>query len=264
MTRGAKAPADLFMELASDTRCDILKTIEKQKTRSNEIAKKLYLTVQETHRNTARLADAGIITKDSDGFFLLTAFGKMIVQNMDSFYFFNKHKKFFQNHSLGNLPKKFILQISALNNCKLIKGAFVINEEMTDVSTGGDYLKVISAHTPPDSFRATNELAKKGRKAMVVYGKNTIMPDSVKKEMKTPTVRKLILDGIRQHKMIERVPIFLVVNNQKGLVVFPDLKNDIDLNFGFVGTDSEFLEWCHDYHQYVWEHANEFDISLLD
>lgn len=264
MTRGEKAPSDLFMELASDTRCDILKTVEKQKIRSTEIAKKLDLTVQETHRNTARLTDTGIITKDSEGYFMLTAFGKMIVQNMDSFYFFNKHKKFFQSHSLGNLPKKFILQISALNNCKLIKGAFTIHEEITSISTGGEYLKVISAHVPPDSFRATNELAKKGRKVMVVYGKNTIISDSVKKEMKTPAVRKLILDGIRQHKMIDQVPIFLVVNNQKGIVAFPDLKNDIDLNFAFTGTDTEFIEWCHDYHQYAWEHAKEFDLSQLE
>ncbi len=57
------------MELAGESRYAILRMLEEQKQRSAQLAKELNLTIQETHRNTVRLADAGLIKKDSDGFF---------------------------------------------------------------------------------------------------------------------------------------------------------------------------------------------------
>ncbi len=55
--------SEVFMELAGESRYEIIQMLEEQNSRSAQLAKELDLTIQETHRNTVRLADAGMIKK---------------------------------------------------------------------------------------------------------------------------------------------------------------------------------------------------------
>ena len=63
MVEDSNSLSEVFMELAGESRYDILQMLEEQKWRSAQLAKELNLTIQETHRNTVRLADAGLIKK---------------------------------------------------------------------------------------------------------------------------------------------------------------------------------------------------------
>jgi predicted transcriptional regulator len=105
-TPDTSLPDELFMELASSTRCQILLILKEKPTRTNKIAQTLGLSVQETHRNTSRLAGAKIIIKDSEGLFSLTEYGKLIVEQIKFYQFLNKHQKFFEDHTC-DLPHKF-------------------------------------------------------------------------------------------------------------------------------------------------------------
>jgi len=51
------------MELAGESRYAILLMLQQKKWRSAQLAKELDLTIQETHRNTVRLTDSGLIKK---------------------------------------------------------------------------------------------------------------------------------------------------------------------------------------------------------
>jgi predicted transcriptional regulator len=88
-----KLPADIFMELASETRCHILLMLDEQPRRANELATKLNLTVQEAHRNTTRLMEAGIIRKSADGSFSITEYGKIITRQISYFQFLREHRE---------------------------------------------------------------------------------------------------------------------------------------------------------------------------
>ncbi len=95
--------SEIFMELAGESRYAILLMLQQKKWRSAQLAKELDLTIQETHRNTVRLSDSGLIKKDSDGFFSLTSFGRIMVSQLDSFGFLNKYKEYFGEHFPSDL-----------------------------------------------------------------------------------------------------------------------------------------------------------------
>ena len=106
--------SNIFMELAGESRYEILLMLNEQKWRSAQLAKELNLTIQETHRNTVRLADASLIKKDSDGFFSLTPYGRIMVSQLGSFDFLTKYKEYFEEHFPSDLPSKFLQRIGNL------------------------------------------------------------------------------------------------------------------------------------------------------
>ena len=157
--------ADLFMEIASELRYNILKKLDERDQKQSQIAKDLGMTLPESHRQFERLAKTNLISKTPDGLYSITSFGHILLEHLDSLEFLTKHKNYFVSHTLGDLPSKFVKRLSDLNGCDVIEGAFVLNDKMIQIAKDGKYLKVISAHVPPDAFRKGLNSAKKDRKA---------------------------------------------------------------------------------------------------
>ncbi len=126
--------SEVFMELAGESRYAILLKLEEQKWRSAQLAKDLDLTIQETHRNTTRLAGAGLIKKDSDGSFALTPYGRIMVHQLAPFEFLNTYKDYFSEHFPVDLPPKFLQRIGSLRNCELIHGNFAIVDKWISIA----------------------------------------------------------------------------------------------------------------------------------
>lgn len=63
--------------------------------------------------------------------------------------------------------------------------------------------------------------------------------------------------------MIPKVQIFVVLNDKESLIVFPNLKGEVDLSYGFFSDNLQFHEWCNDYHKYLWEIGEFCEISKL-
>jgi len=63
--------------------------------------------------------------------------------------------------------------------------------------------------------------------------------------------------------MIPKVQVFVVLNDTESLVVFPNLKGEVDLSFGFFSNDEKFHDWCLDYHSYLWENADFCELSKM-
>ena len=89
--------SDVFRELASELRYSILLKLDKNRCKQTELAKDLNMTLQESHRQFERLANAGLVKKDSEGFLYLCPYGKMIVIQLSSFHFLlRKTQRIFQ------------------------------------------------------------------------------------------------------------------------------------------------------------------------
>jgi len=254
---------DLFLELASQIRYSILKLLKEEHLKQSQVAKKLEINLPESHRQLERLEENGFVRKESDGTFGLTSFGQIILQQTESLSYISKFQTFFQDHTLGNLPKKFVARISDLSNSVLVEGAFVLNEKMKKIAKEGEYLRVVSAHVPPDAFYKGLEKARSGKEVSVIYGENTIIPKGFKEELRNPEVQQLMEKGIYRRKMIPKVQVFVVLNDTESLVIFPNLKGVVDLSFGFFSNDEKFHEWCLDYHSYLWENADFCELTKM-
>ena len=81
--------------------------------------------MQEVHRNLNRLMETGLIKKDSQGTFTLTTFGNTILKQIPTYDFLSRNKEYFSEHTLGDIPMKFIQRIGALTNSEYIPGMVV-------------------------------------------------------------------------------------------------------------------------------------------
>jgi len=208
--------SEIFMELAGESRYSILMMLEEKKWRSAQMAKELNLTIQETHRNTVRLAEAGLIKKDSDGFFSLTPYGRILVSQLSQFGFLNKYKAYFAEHFPSDLSPKFLQRIGSLRNCELIHGNFVIVDKwMSLAEDAKEYLRIMTSQIPPEFFKLKVSKAKKGLQIFLIHGENTIAPKGFKKELNSSGLRSLISDGVYKRKMVKKIQTMMVMNKKR-------------------------------------------------
>ena len=247
----ANLPADLFMELASETRCAILLMLKEKPTRTNKMAKDLRLSVQETHRNTSRLVEAKIITKDSEGMFSLTEYGKIIVEQIRFYQFLFKHQKFFEDHTC-DLPSKFMQRLGVFQNCELVTKVTNVQQRLKKMESGAqDHIRLIVSQAWEDEGKILLDRAKKGIKISTIFSFDSVMPDEIVENIQKK-LTSFIQKGILEQKIAdENARISLYIADKQAAVMFPNKKGEVDMSTLFVGQDTEFYEWCRDYFEYA-------------
>jgi len=110
--------------------------------RLSQLAIELEATLQEAHRNMARLTDSGLVSKNSEGDLVLTPYGKAIISLIPSYNFLFNNKDYFLDHNLGDLPIQFIQRIGAFQNCEVVHGVMAILQRWKMLySTSTEYIK---------------------------------------------------------------------------------------------------------------------------
>lgn len=254
-----------FFELASEQRLAIIFRLNEKSAKISQLAKDLGITMQEAHRNVNRLQDAGLIEKDPEGIFSLTTFGNTIIKQIPTFNYLSKHKEYFSEHILGELPIKFIMRLGALDRCEFIKGVVAILERWKDIHRQGDqYVYEIVPQVPMDLIEpAVNRVKEKGVKYSYVLPKNVIIPKGRKDLLKKLGHTELLNKGAIERRMVESVQVAVILNEKHAAVLFPTQKGETDMNMMFFSSDPVFHEWCLDYFRYRWYGSDIFDESKL-
>ncbi|HZC88949.1 MAG TPA: transcriptional regulator, partial [Nitrososphaera sp.] len=238
-----------FFELASEQRLAIIFRLNEKKAKISQLAKDLGITMQEAHRNVNRLQDAGLIEKDPEGIFSLTTFGNTIIKQIPTFNYLSKHKEYFSEHILGELPIKFIMRLGALDSCEFVKGVVAILERWKDIYRQADqYIYEIVPQVPIDLIEpAVMRVKEKGIKYSYVLPKDVIIPKGRKDLLKKLGHNELLNKGAIERRMVENVQVAVILNEKQASVLFPNQKGETDMNMMFVSSDSVFHEWCLDY-----------------
>lgn len=260
-SEGSQLPSDIFMELASDTRCEILKMLDDKPAHATKIASTLKLTKQDTHRNTARLTEIGLIKKDTEGFFLLTEFGKAISSQFSYFQFLNKHKEYFKNHTFGKVPEKFIHRLGELENAQQVSSIAEVLVRLRKMeSTSKNQFKLMTTQAFSDLVTLELGLIKKGVKTQILIGKNTILPREISEEI---NLEDLMKRENFQQRRIEKIEVAIFITDESCAVMFPNRKGEINMNDMFVGNDNRVREWCDDVFDHYWKFSKPLT-SLKD
>jgi len=254
-----------FFELASEQRLAIIFRLNEKSAKISQLAKDLGITMQEAHRNVNRLQDAGLIEKDPEGIFSLTTFGNTIIKQIPTFNYLSKHKEYFSEHILGELPIKFIMRLGALDRCEFVKGVVAILERWKDIHRQGDqYVYEIVPQVPMDLIEpAVNRVKEKGIKYSYVLPKDVIIPKGRKDLLKKLGHSELLNKGAIERRMVESVQVAVILNEKHAAVLFPTQKGETDMNMMFFSSDPVFHEWCLDYFRYRWYGSDIFDESKL-
>lgn len=254
-----------FFELASEQRLSIIFRINEKKAKISQLARDLGITMQEAHRNVNRLQDAGLIEKSPEGVFSLTTFGNTIVKQIPTFNYLSKHKEYFSEHILGELPIKFIMRLGALDKCEYVKGVVAILERWKDIYRDADqYIYEIVPQVPIDLIEpALDRVKSKGVKYSYVLPQHVIIPKGRKDLLKKLGHNDLLNKGAIERRMVESVQVAVVLNEKHASVMFPTQKGETDMNMIFYSDDRIFHEWCLDYFRYRWYGSDIFDESHL-
>ncbi|HEX9677739.1 transcriptional regulator [Nitrososphaera sp.] len=254
-----------FFELASEQRLSIIFRISEKKAKISQLAKDLGITIQEAHRNVKRLQDAGLIEKNPEGVFSLTTYGSTIIKQIPTFNYLSKHKEYFSEHVLGELPIKFIMRLGALDKCEYVKGVVAILERWKGIYRNADqYVYEIVPQVPIDLIEpAIDRVKSKGIKYSYVLPKNVIIPKGRKDLLKKLGHNELLNKGAIERRMVDSVQVAVVLNEKHASVMFPTPKGETDMNMLFYSSDPIFHEWCLDYFRYRWYGSDIFDENRL-
>jgi predicted transcriptional regulator len=254
----------LFFELAGDLRLAMLSKLEQKPYRLSQLSSELEATMQEAHRNMTRLIGSGLVAKGKEGELALTAYGRTVMAIMPGYDFLYRNKEFFLDHSLGNLPPKFVQRIGAFQRCEVVRGVMAILQRWKNLYIESDkYIKEIMAQVPLDVIETVSGRIDKGVKFSYIFASNAVIPKGRTQLLQKIGWRNFISKGLVERRLLPEVRVMIIFNENQGCVIFPDMKGEPDLNVMFHGRDQEFLEWCSDLFAYQWEKAEAFDESKL-
>jgi predicted transcriptional regulator len=256
--------ANNFLELSSQQRLQIIFRLLERKSKVTTMAKDLDATIQEVHRNFARLEDGGFITKDMDGYYSLTTYGKTICSQIPSIIFLSENRKYFEDHNFGDIPPKFIMRIGQLANSECTKGVTKILEQWKSIyKNANKYIYEILTEVPLDIIVPKVKRIEKGIKLNYILSESTIVPKGRKQLLQKLNYDKLIEKGLVERKMKKMVQTLIVLNEKEASISFPNIEGEPDITEMFYSTDPMFHEWCLDYFRYCWYESEIFQESKL-
>lgn len=255
------AAASLFLELASETRCAIIASVAIRPAKLSTLARELGITVQDVHRNTSRLLEAGVLER-RDGEFYLSEFGRAIMIQLPYFRFMDRHRRFFREHTLAFLPDKFVQRAGALEKCRLVETVTVVMQDLKKLEASAEKkLKVMVSQAWPEEGQILISKARNGVELMTIFGCNTVFPQNVMDEIIPEMAELTSADAVKQ-RMVDKVNTALyIADDRRAAIMFSNAKGEVDMGAMMVGDDPAFIEWCADLFDHAWVHAGPADVK---
>jgi predicted transcriptional regulator len=254
---------NLLKQIASDKRRDVLRWIEQGPCRLTSIANGLNFGVQDTHRNVQNLIDAHLVRK-SDGILSLTTYGKMIIAQLPTFDFLVKNMQYMNEHSLCDLPEKFVRRIGDLAEGELVEGVVKVLTIWREIySSATEYIHAAKSQVSLEMIGAASESVRAGARYSYILGESSIAPKGRGELLNRLGWKEMMAEGNIQRRMAKNVSVVVILNEKWAALSLPDLRGKADLNWTLHSRDPEFHDWCRDYFMYKWERAEFFDESKL-
>jgi predicted transcriptional regulator len=245
--------AELLFILASIDRLTLLSEIRVEKRRLSQLTTKLSATPQETSKHLTRLRDAKLVDKDSDGFFSLTAFGKIIVNLLPSIRFLTQNREYFLSHDISSLPLEFIERLGELKENEYGEkvGAILVHLQQV-VQDAEEYIWLMADH-PLGRQEYVTRSGKLESTSSVTW--RVIIPaDS---NMDWTELRRTVgtYKGRIEYHLIEDpndIKAGIALNEKIAGLSFPDITGKLDFNSGFRSNNPLFRKWCQDLFVFHW------------
>jgi len=239
----------LFFELASESRLAILREVQKESLKMQEIARRLDVTATEAFRQLERLSAALLVRRLPDGTFTLAEYGKLVLQLSSSLEFVSKHRDYFSTHELTRLPTQFLNRLGELSQAELVTDTIeILNAgerayiEMEQYGWG-----MAEGTIPRHMLPVMDEKVDKGIKLKFIVPENRL-PDH------SPT--PVAIKNLETRSLLELSAIIVITEKIAG-VCFRQVGGKMDYA-GFFGTDPTFHNWVKDLFLYYWDKGKRF------
>jgi predicted transcriptional regulator len=250
--------AEILFILASVDRLTLLSEIAIDKRRLSQLTAKLSATPQETSRHLTRLREAKLIEKDSDGFFSLTAFGKIIENLLPSIRFLTQNREYFLSHDISSLPLEFMERLGELQEGQYReKVGSILAHTQQVVQDADEYIWLMADH-PLGGEQYVTGSRRLESSSSVIW--RVIIPadssiDWIKLRASVGTHK-----GRIEYCLIEDpndINAGIALNEKIAGLTFPNTMGKLDFNSGFGSSNPTFRKWCQDLFEFHWNRGKK-------
>lgn len=236
----------LFFELASESRLSILRLLQKEELKMQEIARRLNVTATEAFRQLDRLNATSLVKRQPDGTYTISEYGKIVLQVSSALNFISKHKHYFETHNIMQLPAQFINRISELSGAQLSSDTIAnLNRVEQAFLEAKNFGCGIAEGTIPEHMGPKME-----QKLSEGLKFKFLIPQ--KRMPQTGPINEPNVEGYG----IAELPLILVLTEGFGGVFFLQHDGKVDYT-GFLGTYAAFRGWVKDLFDYYWDIATQ-------
>lgn len=251
--------SDLFFELSHEDRLGILSTLLESPEMLTKLAEKMDCSSQEAYRHLSRLIESDLVTKTTEGGYMITSYGKQVMKLLPGYRFLNKHSKYFVTRDLTPLPSRFMQRIGELSESERVDDVMVslFDLELL-VKEAEEYIYIIIDQRIMNLYEPLIDATNRGVIFKEIRPIGWKLPDTVverlDKELLIKARRKVERGQVIQ-KEIEKIPLFIALSEKTvANLSFKDLKGEIDY-LGFKSDDPMFHNWCKELFEHYWRVA---------
>jgi predicted transcriptional regulator len=245
--------AELLFILASIDRLTLLSELAIEKCRLSQLTTKLSATPQETSKHLMRLRNAKLIEKDSDGFFGLTAFDKIIMNLVPSIKILTQNKEYFLSHDISSLPLEFIERIGEIQKGEYgEKVGSILAHTQQVVQYAEKYIWLMADH-PLGGEQYVTGSRKLESSSTVTW--RIIVPAGSRTDWTRLRASVGTHKGRIEYHLIEDpndIKAGIALNEKIAGLTFPDTTGKLDFNSGFGSRNLVFRTWCQDLFLFHW------------
>jgi predicted transcriptional regulator len=125
------------------------------------------------------------------------------------------------------------------------------------------YIREIMSQVPIDLIETIAERINNNVKFSYIFPNDVVIPKGRTELLKKLGWANMIFKGMVERRLVDKVSIVIIFNENESCISFPTLKGEPDLNIMFYSKDESFHEWCEDFFSYEWTRSKQFDESKL-
>ncbi len=236
---------NLFFSLASESRLDIVNELSSNELKMNEIARKINITPTEASRQIQRLIDELIIQKNINGAYTITNYGKLVIHFFPPLDFILKHRQYFLEHNVWQLPSQFICRLGELSQAILFtEMADTVNKIEEMMQSSNDHVWTITDQIMAVHENTMKEKLSKGIKLKSIVHERLIRSSQVQAFGKNV-----------ERRVIATVPGLFSITEKEAFFALLSMDGKLSSS-GFFGNDPQFMRWVNDVFLHYWESAN--------
>lgn len=226
----------LFFELSSESRLDILHELREKSLKMKEVARRLDVTATEAFRQLQRLCEARLVQRQPEGSYLTTSYGRLILHLTSSLVVASKYWEYFQSHDIWRLPIQFIDRIGEVSETSLIMDTMGSISKVEQIIGGAEeYVWGIG------EGRFTETM---GKTAMEQSGRGV----EYRVLSPLPSGRMQSLEN----RTLSDIPLVMALTEKEAVVCLAFTDGRMDYA-GFSGKDPMFLSWAKDLFLFYWD-----------
>lgn len=250
-----KNSEDLLAVLSNPKRRQTLKTLSHKAVLTDQETSVTAQDSSEVKRHLRILEKSGLIEEDADGGFSITHLGYACLQSMGPFEFLGKHRRFFGEHTLGDVECDLLARIGDLENSEFFYGIHIVFPKWSKIVCEAEqFLNLIFLHPPILIADAIKPALEGGLHTRLLIGRNSVITDCNefvdRLSLQRPTHRENF-----EKRMAELVQVNLVMSEKEACVIFPNNDGITDMHGNFISGDPDFVRWCDDFFRQKWSNA---------